>query len=77
MPIDHEYHTGIRRDENHVWRRISDGAEVELDGWQPGDPDSDREMNFMYWNFYNKTSLKNTINNFLERWSENPFICEY
>ena len=32
------YHTGIRRDENQVWIRSSDGAEVQLEGWYPSYP---------------------------------------
>merc|ERR1719427_2017196 len=58
------YHTGIRRDESNlqVWRRSSDGAEVQLEGWWPGDPRSEAWRKFLYLYFSNN-SYKNTIFN--------------
>ena len=73
MPIGHTYHTGIRRDENLVWRRSSDGAEVELEYWDPGDPHSDPDREFLYWEFYKMN--KNMIGNYFNL--VRHFICEY
>ena len=78
LPIGHAYHTGIRRDESNyqVWRRISDGAAVQLEGWFPGHPDvSDMASHgFLYWDFYD-----NSYKNMILSWphSSRPFICEY
>jgi len=70
------YHTGIKRDESNyrVWRRSSDGAEVQLEGWWPGYPLSNASFEFLYWWFYNDSD-KNQIYNYpdLSRY----FICEY
>ena len=35
LPFGQVYHTGIRRNENQIWRRSSDGAEVQLEDWIP------------------------------------------
>ena len=74
MPIDQDYRTGIRRDENRVWRRSSDGAEVQLEGWKPGYPWNDADSEFLYWDFYNGSD-NNTIFNYPDR--SVYFICEY
>ena len=78
LPIDHAYPIGIRRDrrdENQVWRRISDGAPVQLEGWNPDSyPLSDASREFLYWDFYNN-SYKNTIVNYYDLYLH--FICEY
>ena len=72
LPIGHIYHTGIRKDENQVWRRISDEVEVKLEGWVF--PRSDGDRHFLYWYFFND-SRKNTIGDFYD--SSYYFICEY
>merc|ERR1719427_2644255 len=77
LTITYEYHTGIRRNEsNHqVWRRSSDGAEVQLEGWHSnGFPRSYAHYKFLYWWFVNDLD-KNTIFNYLDY--PRPFICEY
>ena len=74
MPVDHDYHTGIRRDENQVWRRISDRSEVNLEGWYPDSPEIEADWDFLYWFFVsgpNKNTIKNTPD------YKNYFICEY
>ena len=76
LPIGHIYHTGIRKDEDQVWRRSSDGAEVKLEGWVF--PSSDGEVfprsHFLYWYLFNDSS-KNRIWNSYDR--SRYFICEY
>ena len=65
------YHTGIKRDDNQVWRRVSDGVEVNLDGWQPHYPDKKARHVFLFWDIW----YANTIYNFYDQGNE--FICEY
>jgi len=75
LPIGHTYHTGIRRDNLQVWRRSSDGAEVQLEGWHPnGFPLSSASRKFLYWNFYNGSN-KHMIYNSPDY--SLHFICEY
>ena len=85
MPINYNFHTGIQRDENQVWRRSSDGVEVNLEGWYRfgtklaekyslNYPRSDADSDFVYWKFANGLS-KNTIWNAPDL--SFRFICEY
>ena len=76
LPIGQFYHTGIRQDTNNtgIWRRSSDGIEVNLEGWYPGSPKPYRSQDFLYWDFWNN-SRKNNIINLSDL--EFPFICEY
>jgi len=67
------YHTGIRRNESQVWRRSSDGIEVQLEDWIPGYPWSDADMTFLYWS--SNDSFKNMILNMAD--GSYFFICEY
>jgi len=78
LPTSNEYHTGIKRDasNNQVWRRVSDGVAVDLDGWYPygGYPDSRDGHDFLYWLVFNDSN-SNTILNYPN--SPRYFICEY
>jgi len=76
LSINQDYHTGIRRDENNhqVWRRSSDGAALQLEGWFPGNPRNNADREFLYWDFHNHT-YKNNIYNYPDR--SRYFICEY
>jgi len=72
----HNYHMGIRRDQNNtnIWRRSSDGVEVSLEGWYPGYPRSDDGFDFLYWYFFDNSN-KNTVYDFPDY--QCYFICEY
>jgi len=74
LPIGRSYHTGIRRDGNQIWRRSSDGEEVQLKDWYPSYPASATSAEFLYWGFWNNSD-KNTIWNSSDR--SYHFICEY
>lgn len=66
------YHTGIKRDANQVWRRASDGVQVELDGWMDGRNVGRNGHEFLYWSTYDN---ENTI---YDMWNVmDYFICEY
>jgi len=54
LPMGNEFHTGIRRDPSNygVWRRVSDGVQVKLEGWQWGHPYDWEGQDYLYWNFY-------------------------
>ena len=65
---------GIKRDDTRVWRRVSDGAEVNLDGWYPGKPYIGAKWDLLSWYFYDN-QLKNTITN--SGSFPGYFICEY
>ena len=73
------YQTGIKRDPSdyQVFRRVSDGEVVQLEGWFPGGPRSDDEYDFVAWNFRDDFSseYKNMIFNSTPYIRE--FICEY
>jgi len=71
LPKYRFYTTGIQRDENKIWRRISDNVEVQLDGWYTKYPRSNADWDVLKWNAH-----KNTIVNQAGRWWD-PFICEY
>ena len=68
------YHTGIKRDDNQVWRKVSDGVEVNLGSWIPGDPFYADAWDFMYWKHDNDV-LKNLIHNYFDGTAY--FICQY
>jgi len=69
------YHVGIKRDPNdyEVFRRASDGEEVQLDGWLVGWPESLGGWNYLVWGIYG--SDENGIYNHLDL--RRYFICEY
>ena len=67
------YHTGIKRDDNKVWRRSSDGAEVKLDGWYPGHPSPNSKYNVLMWIIENNENQNKVLN--LEG-SPSKFVCE-
>ena len=78
------YLTGIKRDPSNynVFRRVSDGEVVELDGWIPGYPNSDDSYDYLYWWFYGDQNEKNEIFNTTPRRYNDfedtrKFICEY
>ena len=75
LPINRDYHTGIRRDEDQVWRRSSDGAEVHLEGWYAGYPSSNASHDFLYWSYFNGSNEKAIINSYGDY--PHLFICEY
>merc|ERR1712183_73053 len=77
LPIGHEYHTGIRRDGSNiqVWRRSSDGAAVQLEGWRPGRPWSFAYFEFLYLNVYNDSNKNNIFDD--SDFHPRHFICEY
>ena len=77
------YQTGIKRDPSNynVFRRVSDGEVVQLDGWYPGFPKSDDSFEYLYWWFYDDPN-ENKIFNATPRTFEDisntrEFICEY
>ena len=74
MPGNHQYRTGITRDDDQVFRRISDGEEVELNDWFPDYPKSNPDYNILYWyTWYNgKDSIVND-----KDWISSLIICEY
>ena len=74
LPTGHTYHTGVRRDEDRVWRRSSDGAAVRLEDWWAGYPRSDASHKFLYWSSWNG-SYKNLILNYSD--DSDYFVCEY
>merc|ERR1719427_583363 len=43
------WHVGIRRDANGVWRRASDGIASPIYGWFPGFPRSDKDRDYLVW----------------------------
>ena len=67
------YQIGIKRDPSNkqVFRRVSDGAQVELDGWVPGYPMSNDSHDCLIW-----MSSENTILN-VPNANIRRFICEY
>ena len=70
------YQTGIKRDpiNKQVWRRLSDGVQVELDGWYPGYPKNNDGWDYLYlYQYYEsyKTDFFNDIP------KSGRFICEY
>ena len=74
------YHTGIKRDNeqstasNQVWRRVSDGVQVQLKDWYPGEPVTWVDgYDFYYWYMYGKYKHLNMNRPDSSRW----FICEY
>jgi len=70
------FHTGIKRDPSNykIFRRVSDGVQVELDGWIAGRPSSADGYDNLYWFFYNDSN-KNTIYNYPDH--SRYFICEF
>ena len=75
------YHTGIKRDteqstkSNQVWRRVSDGVQVQLEDWYPGEPVTWVDgYDFYYWYLLGSTYKNMNIN---RRDSSRWFICEY
>ena len=75
MPIA-LYQTGIKRDPSNykVFRRVSDGEVVQLEGWLPGRRLSNDGFDFLVWNLRNG-SYKNVVYNTFP--AEREFICEY
>ena len=74
------YHTGIvGENDNQVWRRISDGVEVQLEGWNHRGRYPKRNQGYtnLYWEYFNNRNkkTKNALWNAYSR-SQN-FICEY
>jgi len=69
------YHVGITKDDNGVWRRVSDGEEIELDGWYPGSPNPADHVKYLVWVTHNNPH-KNKIYNSLGHYAQ-YFICEY
>ena len=72
------YHTGIKKDNNQVWKRVSDVKEVQLEGWLPGHPRShpasSYRWDYLVWQFSNDSN-KNMILN--SRHLMREIICEY
>ena len=90
MP-DGLYHTGFKRDtyNDQIFRRISDGAEVQLDGWKPDYPvrrnwvygfsenvniTTVREDDLFWW-LYNDAD-RNTMSNIRNEDRTQLIICE-
>ena len=71
------YHTGIvGENNNQVWRRISNGVEVQLDGWHRDYPNLNiAGYNNLYWSYFDNAYNNNTIWNSNNRFKH--FICEY
>ena len=68
--------TGLKRDDSRVWRRSSDGAAVELDGWRPDRyPDPRPESNFLGWYIGSGPVANQIANHFQVGWLD-YFICE-
>ena len=72
------YIMGITSDDLKVWRRVSDGVEVKLSGWYPGDPVDKPGYTILKWYTKHDSSHNNEIFN----WSDSDyvrvhFICEY
>ena len=76
MPLNHGYHTGIRRDETNkiIFRRSGDGLKVNLEGWLPNRPSSNDGYEFLLWYFFNNSYINTIFNTFDD---SHYFICEY
>ena len=72
LPTYYSYHTGMKRNDDQVWRRSSDGEEVKLEGWLPGNVLNGRD--FLFW-WFDDDSYRNEIWNGFDR--SLYFICEY
>ena len=68
------FHTGIKRDtkNSQIWRRSSDGTQVNLDGWVAGFPGNNAGQIFLYWNVFGDPY--HILNN---EDTKSYFICEY
>ena len=70
------YHTEIVGEiNNQIWRRISDGVEVQLDGWHRDYPNLNTARYTNLYLAYYDNSGKCTIMHSYNR--SQHFICEY
>ena len=78
LPLEtsfHAYIVGITSDDLKVWRRVSDGVEVTLSGWWPGDPVDKSGYTILRWYYGHDSPNKNDIYNAFD-WRA-LFICEF
>ena len=74
--LTNSYHTGIRRDVTNkdIWRRSSDGIQVNVQDWTYWPPFMNDDRDFLHWYFLNNSN-ENTVFN----WSDMSLfvVCEY
>ena len=76
MPINNNYHTGVRRSQTNkgVYIRSGDGVGVAYpSGWMAGGFSYNDGWDYLYWKFFDNSN-KNTINDLDD---STYFICEY